>query len=44
VLAKFLARINSNSTVAEGEKINLVLNPTKSHYFDPETGLAIRQF
>src|SRR5210317_1493101 len=39
---KFIARINPNSTVEEGQKINLALDPTKLHYFDPETGLAIR--
>ena len=39
---KFIARINPNSTVEEGQKINLALDPTKLHYFDPDTGLAIR--
>ena len=39
---KFIARINPNSTVEEGQKINLALDPNKLHYFDPETGLAIR--
>ena len=39
---KFIARINPNSTVEEGQKINLALDPAKLHYFDPETGLAIR--
>jgi len=39
---KFIARINPNSTVEEGQKINLALDPTKLHYFDPETGLAIK--
>jgi len=39
---KFIARINPNSTVEEGQKINLALDPTKLHYFDPESGLAIR--
>ncbi len=38
---KFIARINPNSTVEEGQKINLALDPTKLHYFDPDTGLAI---
>ena len=38
---KFIARINPNSTVQEGEKINLALDPTKLHYFDPDTGLSI---
>ena len=39
---KFIARINPNSTVVEGQKINLALDPAKLHYFDPETGLAIK--
>ena len=39
---KFIARINPNSTVEAGQKINLALDPAKLHYFDPETGLAIR--
>ena len=39
---KFIARINPNSTVEEGQKINLAIDPTKLHYFDPESGLAIK--
>jgi multiple sugar transport system ATP-binding protein len=39
---KFIARINPNSTVAEGNNINLYVDVSKLHYFDPETGLAIR--
>ena len=39
---KFIARINPNSAVEEGQKINLAIDPTKLHYFDPETGLAIK--
>jgi len=38
---KFIARINPNATVEEGQKTNLKIDPTKLHYFDPETGLAI---
>ena len=38
---KFIARINPNSTVEEGQKINLALDPSKLHYFDPDSGLAI---
>ena len=38
---KFIARINPNSTVEEGQKINLAIDPTKLHYFDPDSGLAI---
>ena len=38
---KFIARINPNSTVEAGQKINLALDPSKLHYFDPDSGLAI---
>ena len=38
---KFIARINPNATIEEGQNINLALDPSKLHYFDPETGLAI---
>jgi len=38
---KFIARINPNATIAEGQNINLAIDPTKIHYFDPETGLSI---
>ena len=38
---KFIARINPNATIEEGENINLAIDPTKLHYFDPETGMAI---
>ena len=38
---KFIARINPNATIEEGQNINLAINPTKLHYFNPETGLSI---
>ena len=38
---KFIARINPNATVKEGQNIKLKLDPSKLHYFDPESGLAI---
>ena len=38
---KFIARINPNATIEEGQNINLSIDPSKLHYFDPETGLAI---
>ena len=38
---KFIARINPNATIEEGQNINLAIDPSKLHYFDPETGLAI---
>ena len=38
---KFIARINPNSTVAEGEEIELKIDPSKLHFFNPDTGDAI---
>ena len=38
---KFIARINPNSTVVEGEEIELRIDPSKLHFFDPETGDAL---
>ena len=38
---KFIARINPNATIEEGQNINLSIDPTKLHYFNPDTGLAI---
>ena len=38
---KFIARINPNSTGAEGEEIELRINPSKLHFFDPESGDVI---
>ena len=38
---KFIARINPNATIEEGQNINLAIDPSKLHYFDPETGLAL---
>ena len=38
---KFIARINPNATIEEGQNINLAINPSKLHFFDPESGLAI---
>ena len=38
---KFIARINPNATIEEGQNINLSIDPAKLHYFNPDTGLAI---
>ena len=38
---KFIARINPNSTVVEGKEIELKIDPSKLHFFDPETGDAV---
>ena len=32
---------NPNATIEEGQNINLAIDPSKLHYFDPDTGLAI---
>jgi len=38
---KFIARINPNSIVVEGKEIELKIDPSKLHFFDPENGDAI---
>ena len=38
---KFIARINPNSTVVEGQEIELKIDPSKLHFFDSETGDAL---
>ena len=38
---KFIARINPNSTVVEGKEIELKIDTSKLHFFDPENGDAI---
>ena len=38
---KFIARVNPNSSVKEGDKITLAIDPSKLHYFDPTSGNAI---
>tara|TARA_B100000989_G_C19521504_1_gene464424 strand:- start:775 stop:1950 length:1176 start_codon:yes stop_codon:yes gene_type:complete len=38
---KFIARINPNATIEEGKNIKLSINPSKLHFFNPETGLSI---
>ena len=38
---KFIARINPNSTVVEGEEIELKIDPSKLHFFNPDTADAI---
>ena len=34
---KFIARINPNATVKEGQNIKLKIDPSKLHFFDPES-------
>ena len=38
---KFIARINPNATIEEGKDITLSINPSKLHFFNPDTGLSI---
>ena len=38
---KFIARVNPNSIVSEGEDVELKIDPSKLHFFDPESGNAI---
>ena len=38
---KFIARINPNSSVVEGENIELKVDPSKLHFFEPEGGNVI---
>ena len=38
---KFIARINPNSTVQEGQEIELSIDSSKLHFFDPATGNAL---
>ncbi len=38
---KFIARINPNSIVSEGEDIELKIDPSKLHFFNPATGDAL---
>ena len=38
---KFIARVNPNSSVVEGEKIELKVDPSKLHFFEPENGNVI---
>ena len=38
---KFIARVNPNSIVSEGEDVELKIDPSKLHFFNPESGNAI---
>jgi multiple sugar transport system ATP-binding protein len=40
--APFTARVSRESAVREGERIELAVDPRHLHFFEPETGLAIR--
>jgi multiple sugar transport system ATP-binding protein len=39
--AQFCARVDPRTSASPGERIRLVVDPTRFHFFEPETGLAI---
>ena len=39
--SNFLARLNPRTTAKEGEPLELVVDVSRLHFFDPETGLGI---
>jgi multiple sugar transport system ATP-binding protein len=39
--SEFVARLNPRTTATTGQPIDLVVDVTRLHFFDPETGLAI---
>jgi multiple sugar transport system ATP-binding protein len=39
--SEFLARLSPRTTATKGQPIDLVVDVTRLHFFDPETGLAI---
>jgi multiple sugar transport system ATP-binding protein len=41
-LATLVARMDPQTTLAEGENARVLVNTTKLHFFDPATGAAIR--
>jgi multiple sugar transport system ATP-binding protein len=40
--ARFCARVDSRSAVKPGAPVTLSVDPARFHYFDPQTGRAIR--
>ena len=38
---KFIARVNPNVSVKEGVSISLFVDPSKFHFFDIDSGIAI---
>ena len=39
--SEFLARLSPRTTATKGQPIELVVDVTRLHFFDPATGLAI---
>jgi multiple sugar transport system ATP-binding protein len=40
-MAVFCARVDARTHIAPGQRITLTLDPSRFHFFDPDTGLAI---
>jgi multiple sugar transport system ATP-binding protein len=41
--AVFTARVDARSRIVPGSDITLTIDPSRFHYFDPETGVAMRR-
>jgi multiple sugar transport system ATP-binding protein len=39
--AQFCARVDARTRAKPGERVRLAVDPTRFHFFEPETGLAI---
>ena len=39
--SKFVAQLDPRTQVREGDKIDLLVDTARFHFFDPETGLGI---
>jgi multiple sugar transport system ATP-binding protein len=37
----FIARVDSQMSVREGDRLQLVVDPARLHFFDPASGLAL---
>jgi multiple sugar transport system ATP-binding protein len=41
--SEFVAEVDARTTARPGRRVRLSLDPARFHYFDPDTGLAIRR-
>jgi multiple sugar transport system ATP-binding protein len=41
--SEFVAEVDARTAVRPGRRVRLSLDPARFHYFDPDTGLAIRR-